>query len=52
MKTNVKKVINPFQVTKMFEMDFSEKKDRQTSNTVPRRLTVSKEDGRWKLTNH
>ena len=28
------------------EMDFSEKSDRQARNTVPRRLAVSKEDGR------
>ena len=37
VKTNVKEVINPFQVIKMFEMDFSEKRtDRQE--------TLSQED--------
>ena len=36
VKTNVKEVISPFQVMKMFEMDW----------TVPRRLLVSKEEGR------
>lgn len=37
VKTNVKEVINPFQVMKMFEMDFSEKR-------TDRQATLSQED--------
>ena len=37
VKANVKEVINPFQVTKMFEMDFSEKR-------TDRQATLSQED--------
>jgi len=36
MKTNVKKVINPFQVMKMFEMDFSEKKGQTDKQYCPK----------------
>ena len=37
VKTNVKEVINPFQVMKMFEMDFSEKR-------ANRQATLSQDD--------
>ena len=46
VKTNVKEVINPFQVMKMFEMDFSEKRaDRQ--GTLSAKTTYSFQR-RWK----